>query len=274
MSSSVILINHQPHATIIAINRPERRNALNRELVTALTNAFQAALTDQSRCLILTGTEKAFCAGMDLAELSETLDKPDEAQRVHEDAGRLSNLFELIYSHPKPTIAAVNGAAVAGGAGLVSVCDLAIADPGAKLGYPEVKRGLVAAMVMPHLLRLVGERAARDLLLTGRLVDASEAFRMGFINEVVDANLTANDEALGIKPATSALDRALAIAKELGESSPNALTITKRLLAECRAGAAANSGLARESADARLHIEAKSGLKAFLDKKPVPWVKP
>ena len=182
----VALIEHHPLATIIKINRPERRNALNRELVSTLTAAFQAALTDSSRCLILTGVEKAFCAGMDLAELSETLDKPDEAQRVHEDAGRLSTLFELIYSHPKPTIAAVNGAAVAGGAGLVTVCDLAIADSGAKLGYPEVKRGLVAAMVMPHLLRHVGERAARDLLLTGRLVDAEDAWRMGLINEVID----------------------------------------------------------------------------------------
>lgn len=150
MSTPVILIEHHPLAAIIKINRPERRNALNRELVVALTDAFKAALTDASRCVILTGVEKAFCAGMDLAELSETLDKPDEAQRVHEDASRLSALFELIYSHPKPTIAAVNGAAVAGGAGLVTVCDLAIADPGAKLGYPEVKRGLVAAMVMPH----------------------------------------------------------------------------------------------------------------------------
>ncbi len=273
MSTPVILIEHHPLATIIKINRPERRNALNRELVVALTDAFKAALTDASRCVILTGVEKAFCAGMDLAELSETLDKPDEAQRVHEDAGRLSTLFELIYSHPKPTIAVVNGAAVAGGAGLVTVCDLAIADPGAKLGYPEVKRGLVAAMVMPHLLRHVGERAARDLLLTGRLIDASDAYRMGLINEVVHSNLTPNDIAAGIPPNKTALDRALEIAKELAESSPNALTITKRLLAECRTGAAANSGLARESADARLHIEAKSGLKAFLDKKPVPWMR-
>jgi len=208
MSSPVLLIQPHPHATVFTINRPDRRNALNRELVTALTAAFKTALTDTSRCLILTGTEKAFCAGMDLAELSETLDKPDEAQRVHEDAGKLSSLFELIYSHPKPTIAAVNGAAVAGGAGLVSVCDLAVADPGAKLGYPEVKRGLVAAMVMPHLLRLVGERAARDLLLTGRLIDAQEALRVGLINEVVDSDLTENDAAAGIPPTVTALDRA------------------------------------------------------------------
>lgn len=273
MSSPVLLIKQHPHATVFTINRPDRRNALNRELVVALTAAFKTALTDGSRCLILTGTEKAFCAGMDLAELSETLDKPDEAQRVHEDAGKLSALFELIYAHPKPTIAAVNGAAVAGGAGLVSVCDLAVADPGGKFGYPEVKRGLVAAMVMPHLLRLVGERAARDLLLTGRLIDAEEALRVGLINEVVDSPLTENDIAAGIPPPVTALDRALEIAKELAESSPNALTITKRLLAECRSGASASSGLARESADARLHIEAKSGLKAFLEKKPVPWVR-
>lgn len=221
---SVILIEQQPLATIIRINRPDRRNALNRELVAALTNAFKTAMTDTSRCVILTGVEKAFCAGMDLAELSETLDKPDEAQRVHEDAGRLSTLFELIYNHPKPTIAAVNGAAVAGGAGLVTVCDLAIADPGAKLGYPEVKRGLVAAMVMPHLLRHVGERAARDLLLTGRLVDAADAYRMGLINEVVESHRTPNDIAAGIPPSNTALDRALAISATENEQGPRGIS--------------------------------------------------
>jgi methylglutaconyl-CoA hydratase len=256
--SSVALVETRGVATVISINRPDRRNALNRELVTALTTAFEAAAKDVTRVIILTGVGTAFCAGMDLAELSETLDKPDEAQRVHEDAGRLSKLLELIYHSPKPTIAAVNGAAVAGGAGLVSVCDLAIAEPTAKFGYPEVKRGLVAAMVMPHLLRHVGERAARDLLLTGRLMEASEAAALGLINRVV-------------VPPETALEHALKVVKELAECAPRAVTASKRLLAECRAGASATAGLARESADARLHVEAKEGLRAFLEKRPVPW---
>src|SRR5205085_7218081 len=125
------------------------------------------------------------------------------------DALRLAQLYDLIYTLPKPTIAAVNGAAVAGGAGLVTVCDLALAVPEARLGYPEVRRGLVAAMVMPHLLRHVGERAARYLLLTGELLDATEACRTGLINAVV--------------PGTQLMERAQAWCRWLAEGGPGAL---------------------------------------------------
>ena len=118
---------------------------------------------------------------MDLAELQESLTRRRrKTAPVWDDALRLANLYDLIYTLPKPTVAAVNGAAVAGGAGLVTVCDLAVAVPEARFGYPEVRRGLVAAMVMPHLLRHVGERMARYLLLTGELIDAEEALRAGF----------------------------------------------------------------------------------------------
>src|SRR6185369_15293862 len=111
-----------------------------------------------------------------------------EASPVWDDALRLAKLYDRIYNSPKPTIAAVQGAAVAGGAGLVTVCDLAIATPEAKFGYPEVRRGLVAAMVMPHLMRHVGERTARYLLLTGDVIDASESARVGLVNEIVPAD--------------------------------------------------------------------------------------
>src|SRR5207248_5998387 len=140
------------------------------------------------RSVILTGAGTVFCAGMDLAELQESVGKGEHESPVWDDALRLARVYDLIYRLPKATIAAVNGAAVAGGAGLVSVCDLALAVPEAKFGYPEVRRGLVAAMVMPHLLRLVGERMARYLLLTGELIDAEEAARAGFINGVVPAD--------------------------------------------------------------------------------------
>ena len=122
---------------------------------------------------------------MDLAELQESLDTPAEESPVWDDALRLARLYDLIYRLPKPTVAAVQGAAVAGGAGLVTVCDLAVTAPEAKLGYPEVRRGLVAAMVMPHLMRHVGERMARYLLLTGELVDGNEAARAGLVNDIV-----------------------------------------------------------------------------------------
>src|SRR5262249_25684839 len=158
-------------------------NAFSRGLIAALTEAFTRARDDGAvRCVILTAAGTVFCAGMDLAELQESLGRREEASPGWDDALRLAKLYDLIYTLPKPTVAAVNGAAVAGGAGLVSVCDLAVAVPEARFGYPEVRRGLVAAMVMPHLLRHVGERMARYLLLTGELIGADEACRTGFIN--------------------------------------------------------------------------------------------
>src|SRR5437879_6306906 len=181
--SDLVQYTSRGPAALVTMNRPDRRNALSRALIAALTDAFRRAADDPAaRCVILTGAGPAFCAGMDLDELRGTLG--DQANMVWDDAAKLAALYELIYTLPKPTIAAVNGAAVAGGAGLVTVCDLAIAVPGAKFGYPEVRRGLVAAMVMPHLLRHVGERAARQLMLTGDLIDAAEALRTGLVNEV------------------------------------------------------------------------------------------
>ncbi|MBY0461232.1 MAG: enoyl-CoA hydratase/isomerase family protein, partial [Gemmataceae bacterium] len=184
--SDVVQYTHRGPAALVTLNRPDRRNALSRELIAALSDAFLRATNDPSaRCVILTGTGPAFCAGMDLDELRATLG-PD-ADKVWDDAHKLSSLYELIYTLPKPTIAAVNGAAVAGGAGLASVCDLAVSVPDAKFGYPEVRRGLVAAMVMPHLLRHVGERTARWLLLTGELIDGLDALRLGLVNQVTAA---------------------------------------------------------------------------------------
>jgi methylglutaconyl-CoA hydratase len=240
------------------MNRPERRNALNRELVAMLTEAFTAARYDgAARCVILTGHGSVFCAGMDLAELQEAVKKGDDAGEVWDDAVRLGSLYELIYTLPKPTIAAVNGPAVAGGAGLAAVCDLAIAAPEAKIGYPEVRRGLVAAMVMPHLLRLVGERMARYLLLTGVLIDASEALRSGLVNAVVAADRL--------------LDYALAWASAIAEGGPQALTYTKELLERFSHQKASLEETARASAAPRLGEECRQGLEAFFAKRPAPW---
>ncbi len=188
MSDELVRYETRSPAVLVTLNRPDRRNALSRGLIAALTEAFSRAREDTAaRCVILTGSGNAFCAGMDLAELQESLTAGGGEGPVWDDALRLATLYDLIYTLPKPTIAAINGAAVAGGAGLVSVCDLAVAVPEARFGYPEVRRGLVAAMVMPHLLRHVGERTARHLLLTGELIDAEEAYRVGLVNAVAPA---------------------------------------------------------------------------------------
>ena len=256
--SELVRYELRPPAAVLTINRPDRRNALSRALIAALADAFaRAADEPAARCVILTGAGPAFCAGMDLDELRGTIEKADEAELVWDDAARLSALYEQIYTLHKPTIAAVNGAAVAGGAGLVTVCDLAVTVPDAKFGYPEVRRGLVAAMVMPHLLRHVGERAARWLLLTGELIDGVRALDLGLVNEVTSA--------------TDLLPTAERWARSLDEGGPNSLATTKDLLRRCSHQAVPVADLARASAEPRLTDECRGGLAAFFGKKPAPW---
>lgn len=264
MSQEPVLYESRPPAVVIIINRPDKLNALSRALIQALADAFHRAAEDTAaRCVILTGAGKVFCAGMDLAELSESLERqnePETPEQVWNDAYRLALLFDLIYGLSKPTIAAVNGAAVAGGAGLVTVCDLALAAPTARIGYPEVRRGLVAAMVMPHLLRHVGERMARYLLLTGELIGAEEAVRWGLINAVV--------------PAEQLTPTADQWARSLAEGGPNALASTKALLKAFSSQALSVEQTARASAAPRLTEECQAGLRAFFAKRPVPWAPP
>lgn len=261
MTETPVLYAVEAFTALITLHRPERRNALSRGLIAGLTTAFERARDDaRVRCVILTGAGPAFCAGMDLAELTASLDAAPADPRespVWEDALQLARLYDLIYRLPKPTIAAVNGAAAAGGAGLVTVCDLAVAAEGARFGYPEVRRGLVAAMVMPHLLRHVGERMARYLLLTGELIDAAEACRSGLVNAVV--------------PAAELRPRADAWARALAEGGPNALARTKALLADFSRQALSIEQAAEGSAAPRLAEECRQGLQAFFAKKPAPW---
>ena len=261
MSDNLVLYEPRPPAVVITLNRADHRNALSRLLIDALTEAFTRARDDAAaRSVILTAAGRVFCAGMDLAELAETLQQPVGVNSIWDNAYRLAALFDLIYSLPKPTIAAINGAAVAGGAGLVTACDLALAVPAARFGYPEVRRGLVAAMVMPHLLRHVGERTARFLLLTGELIDAEEALRTGFINRVV--------------PAAELLEHAQGWARSLAEGGPHALANTKALLKAFSRQALSVEETARASAAPRLTAECRQGLEAFFAKRPSPWVQP
>jgi len=254
--SDLVRYEIRASAVVLTLTRADKRNALSRQLIADLDAAVRRAAVDPAvRCVILTGDGPAFCAGMDLDELRSTLTA--DADVIWSDAQRLSELFDRIYTLPKPTIAAVNGAAVAGGAGLVTVCDLALSVPTARFGYPEVRRGLVAAMVMPHLIRHVGERAARYLLLTGELIDAEEAARVGLINQVVGA--------------TGLLDDALTWAKACAEGGPQALGTTKALLNRFSPHALSVEEAAKSSAAPRLGDECRAGLAAFFDKRPVPW---
>lgn len=210
-----VLITQDGRVCTLTLNRPAARNALSRELLDELSAALQTAADDESvGAIVLTGNGPAFCAGADLKEGARNLgddafqasyDRTTQSMRVHQLLPRLS----------KPVIAAVNGYAVAGGCGLAMSCDLVYAADTAKFGYPEVNRGLVAAMVMVSLSRLVGRRQALDLLLSGRLVDAAEAASLGLINKVV--------------PHAELLPGAQAYAQELAAKPAQALRYTKDL---------------------------------------------
>ncbi len=258
MSEEVVTYERRGVTALLTLNRPDRRNALSRALIVALGEAIARAGADSAvRAVVLTGAGASFCAGMDLAELQQSLGARAEESPVWDDALRLAAVYESLYALPKPTVAAVNGAAVAGGAGLVSVCDLALAAPGAKFGYPEARRGLVAAMVMPHLMRHVGERMARYLLLTGELIDATEAQQSGLVNAVV--------------PAEELVARALGWCRSCAEGGPAALARTKELLKSFSHQALSVEEAARASAAPRLTDECRQGLEAFFAKRPAPW---
>jgi methylglutaconyl-CoA hydratase len=258
MSNDLVHYDLQHRTAILTLNRPDRRNALSRELITALHAAVERAADDiHARCVVLTGAGTTFCAGMDLAELQESMAARADESPVWDDALHLGKLYDRLYRLPKPTIAAVNGAAVAGGAGLVTVCDLALAVPEARLGYPGVRRGLVAALVMPHLLRHVGERMARYLLLTGELIDAEEARRAGLLNAVVSQKML--------------IEKAINWSRSLAEGGPEALSRTKELLIQFSSQSVSIEEAAQASAAPRLSDECREGLRAFFAKQPAPW---
>src|SRR5689334_6230144 len=211
-----VLYSESDHIATITLNRADKRNAISYELIDDLIAALKQAAGSPAQVVILTGAGKAFCSGMDLDNLKQLTGRTHE-QNVR-DSETMASLFRTLYNFPKPTIAAVNGAAIAGGTGLATLCDFTLAAPDAKFGYTEVRIGFVPAIVSTFLLRQIGEKQARDLLLTGRLFDAEEAHRLGLVNEVVAPE--------------KLILRARELAAQLIESSPTSLAFTKRLLSD------------------------------------------
>jgi methylglutaconyl-CoA hydratase len=241
----------------ITLDRPDKRNAISYELIQELLNALAEVANSPALVLILTGAGKAFCSGMDLENLQALIGRSPEQSL--EDSKLMARLFRTLYDFPKPTIAAVNGAAVAGGTGLATLCDFTVAVPEAKFGYTEVRIGFVPAIVSTFLLRQVGEKIARDLLLTGRLFEADEALRIGLITEMV--------------PAEKLLPRAREVAVQLMENSPTSLLYTKRLLSSAaRAELDIQIDTAvRENAAIRSTDDFREGISSFLEKRKPKW---
>jgi len=242
----------------ITMQRPEKRNALNADLVSALQEALAAADREGIRAVVLTGAGSAFSAGADLSDLRAM--RTASPLENEEDSRHLATLFRQIYRHPKPIIAKVNGHAIGGGCGLAAVCDFSVAAAGAKVGFTEVRIGFVPAIVMVFVRRKLGETAARDLLLRGRLLSAADAVDEGLFTAVVEEGQ---------------LDKRVeARAEELAtETSGSAVTLTKRMMAQLP-GMGLEESLeyaVQMNAFARGTDDCQAGIEAFLNDEAPPW---
>ncbi len=242
----------------ILLNRPEKRNALTPQLIEELTQALQTAgANPHSRVVVITGAGSAFCAGLDLEVLRANVGAGEEAALA--DAERIATLLRTLYELPKPTIAAVNGAAIAGGMGIATICDLTLAVPEAKFGYTEVRIGFIPAIVSAYLRSQIGDKRARDLLLTGRLIGAEEAAALGLVTRVV--------------PEPELMREARSVAEKLTRNSPAAMAATKRLLSRFAERRLLDDvdGAIRASVQMRGHGDFREGVTAFLEKREPKW---
>ncbi|HZQ22149.1 MAG TPA: enoyl-CoA hydratase-related protein [Terriglobales bacterium] len=257
MKFKTLTVQPDGPVAILTLNRPDKRNAISFELIDELLAALEEIEKSSVEILILTGAGKAFCSGMDLENLKSLLGGSPEQNL--QDSQTMARLFRTLYEFPKVTIAAVNGAAIAGGTGLALLCDFTLAVPEAKFGYTEVRIGFVPAIVSTFLRRQVGEKQARDLLLTGRIFGAEEAFRLGLVNEIV------TPERL--------MARAKELAAQLTENSPASLRVTKSLLtgyAREQLSRHLETAL-RENAAIRSTPDFREGIAAFLEKRKPRW---
>jgi len=252
-----IVVESANGVKILTLNRPDIRNALTRELVRELIEALEEARTCSCRVLILTAAGSAFCAGMDMESVESKTVRTSAENR--KDAELLALALRTLYDFPKPVIAAVNGPAIAGGMSLATIPDFTLATPESKFGFNEVRVGFVPAIAASFLLRQVGERRTRELLLTGRLLKTPEAFQLGLVTEIVSAEELRKS--------------ACALAQTLLLNSPQAMGAVKALLSkhsarrldeELEDAIAANAN--QRSAD-----DFKEGVQAFLQRRRANW---
>jgi methylglutaconyl-CoA hydratase len=257
MQYQTVELAYHDHVARLTLNRPDKRNAISFQLLDELTRALDEVEKSDAQVAILTGAGKAFCAGMDLEEL-KTLTGKSHADNIA-DSKKMAHIFRRLYEFPKPTIAAVNGAAIAGGTGLATMCDFTLAVPEAKFGYTEVRIGFVPAIVSSILVWQVGHKIARDLLLTGRIFDAAEGHRFGLVNEVIGADQLIN--------------RANELAAQLMENSPTSLRLTKKLIngfISAQLDTQIEQAI-EENAAIRQTADFREGVTSFLEKRKPRW---
>jgi methylglutaconyl-CoA hydratase len=257
MTFQTVELAYDSGIATVTLNRPEKRNALSFQLVDEILAALDEIENSDAVVVILTGAGKAFCAGLDLDELKSMTGK-SHAENV-QDSRRMASIFRLLYDFPKPTIAAVNGAAIAGGTGLATMCDFTLAVPEAKFGYTEVRIGFVPAIVSSILVWQVGHKVARDLLMTGRIFDAAEAHRFGLVTEIVSMERL--------------LSRARELAGQLMENSPSSVRATKKLVNGFIAEALDRQidQAIEQNAAIRQTTDFREGVTSFLEKRKARW---
>jgi methylglutaconyl-CoA hydratase len=256
----LVKIQVHGHTATVTLNRPAKRNALSRGLLNELHQALDDLHQERKvRGVIITGAGTGFCSGMDLGEMLSAGEREDRQAQWHADALAYHELIETMLRFPKPLVAAVNGPAVAGGAGLVMACDLVVASENATFGFPEPRRGIVAGLVAPLLAFRIGAAHAAYLLLATKIIDAREAHRFGLFHELV-----ADDKVWA---------RANQLVGEVARGAPEAMQMTKRLLNET-IGEQLLSQLATGaavSAASRTTEAAAEGLAAFMEKREPKW---
>lgn len=254
-----ILVTTKEMVSTIILNRPEKRNAMNGEMMKLLLDTLNQLKQDESsRILLFRGNGDHFCAGADI-EWMKRIAKYSFHEN-QQDAKLLADLMYQLYVYPKPTIALVQGAALGGGLGLLAACDIAIATSNANFGFPEVKLGIAASNISPYVLAAIGERAARYYFLTGEYFDANEAKRIGLIHRITEEN--------------TLLETGLSLCKTILSNSPQALTAAKQLILDV-AKEKITTELSQKTADhlasLRHSDEAQEGLHAFLEKRKPLW---
>jgi methylglutaconyl-CoA hydratase len=257
MSDSLVVVRDEGPVRWLTLNRPEKRNALCAELVIELKRVLREARDAPARCLAITGAGPVFSAGADLKELQALRHATHEENLA--DSHRLAELLKIIAEHPLPIVAAVNGPAIAGGAGIAIASDLTIAADDAVMGFTEVRIGFVPAIILNFLLRTVGEKAIRDLCLTGRRISMDEAQRLGLVYRIV--------------PHEQLIDAVAELGATLKQVSPAAVATTKQLFLKLR-HLPLDKGLllaAEENASARRTEDCQEGIAAFFEKRKPKW---
>jgi methylglutaconyl-CoA hydratase len=244
----------------VCFNRPEVHNAFNSEMIRELDDVFDKIGADKSlRVVILTGNGESFCAGADINWLREIIDYSFEQNL--EESLELAEILYKIYVLPKPTIAMVNGTAIGGGTGFLSVCDIAVASEKSKFGLSELKIGLVPAAISPYVILRIGEKNAREYFLTGERISAQKAFEIGLVNKVV--------------PPARLKETVDETANRLLTSGPEAIARCKELIYRVprMSFEEAKTYTARVIANLRVSEEGQEGMSAFLEKRKPSWTK-